>query len=531
MSSPLPSRPATLARVALLAIVLLVSPARAAGPSVLPPDHGRELVAYFNRMEDENIAQAIPNADSWDWFRDNAPRLDCPQDNFAEIFAYRWWTLRKHIRKTPVGFAFTEFLVDRSYADQYNLISCALGHHIHEARWLADPHYLDQAVHVWYRGNEGGPMRKLRSFSSWTAAALWAKYQADGDREFLVDMLPDLVAEYRAWQEERGLPGGLFWQHDVKDGMEEQISGGRRVKNIRPTINSYMYGNAVALSEIARLAGEEALSSEFAARAGELRVLVHGILWNEERQFFETVLEENGTHAGVREAIGFIPWYFHLPKPGHEEAWRQLTDEDGFWAPFGLTTAERRHPQFRKRGCCQCEWDGAVWPFATAQTLHAMANLLNDYEQDVVDRQDYFAALERYVESQYYRGRPYIGEYLDESTGYWLKGDQERSRYYNHSTFNDLVITGLVGLRPRADDTLELNPLLPAGRWDWFCLDALPYHGRTLTIVWDRSGERYKLGPGLRLLVDGKQVAHSERLERLTGPLPPAPDEADTDDP
>ena len=232
-----------------------------------------------------------------------------------------------------------------------------------------------------------------------------------------------------------------------------------------------------------------------------------------------------------REGIGFIPWYFHLPKPGHEEAWRQLTDEDGFWAPFGLTTAERRHPQFRKRGCCQCEWDGAVWPFATAQTLHAMANLLNDYEQDVVDRQDYFAALERYVESQYYRGRPYIGEYLDESTGYWLKGDQERSRYYNHSTFNDLVITGLVGLRPRADDTLELNPLLPAGRWDWFCLDALPYHGRTLTIVWDRSGERYKLGPGLRLLVDGKQVAHSERLERLTGPLPPAPDEADTDDP
>ena len=39
-----------------------------------------------------------------------------------------------------------------------------------------------------------------------------------------------------------------------------------------------------------------------------------------------------------------------------------------------------------------------------------------------------------------------------------LKGDQEKSRYYNHSTFNDLIITGLIGLRPREDNTIEVNP-------------------------------------------------------------------------
>lgn len=58
------------------------------------------------------------------------------------------------------------------------------------------------------------------------------------------------------------------------------------------------------------------------------------------------------------------------------------------------------------------------------------------------------------------RGKPYIGEYLDETTGYWLKGDQERSRYYNHSTFCDLIITGIVGLRPRADQTIEVRPII-----------------------------------------------------------------------
>ena len=48
------------------------------------------------------------------------------------MYYYRWWTLRKHIKETPVGYGMTEFLVNRSYADKYNLIACAIGHHIYE---------------------------------------------------------------------------------------------------------------------------------------------------------------------------------------------------------------------------------------------------------------------------------------------------------------------------------------------------------------------------------------------------------------
>jgi len=123
--------------------------------------------------------------------------------------------------------------------------------------------------------------------------------------------------------------------------------------------------------------------------------------------------------------------------------------------------------------------------------------------------------MEVYVESQYYRGRPYIGEYLDGKTGYWLKGDQERSRYYNHSTFNDLIITGLVGLRPRCDDILEISPLLPEGKWDWFCIDHLKYHDRELTILWDKDGTRYNRGKGFFVLVDGKIRGQSNRIEKI----------------
>ena len=58
---------------------------------------------------------------------------------------------------------------------------------------------------------------------------------------------------------------------------------------------------------------------------------------------------------------------------------------------------------------------------------------------------------------------------------------------YNHSTFCDLVISGLIGLRPRADNVIEVNPLLPEGTWDYFCLDRVLYHGRTITILHNSS--------------------------------------------
>ena len=493
--------------------------AQAQSAAVLKTDDYKYLVDYFNRMEDENIVQAIPNAESWEWMKANVPLFDCPQENFREIYYYRWWSLRKHIVDTPQGYGVTEFLVKRSYSDTYNLIACAIGHHTYEMRWLHNPEYLQQYLTLWYTGLDGGPMEKLNKFSSWTPDAVYNAWMVNGDRSFMQFMYPMLVTDYAVWEQEKRMADGLFWQRDVSDGMEESASGSRdaRIHNRRPTINSYMYGNAKALSAMAEMFGNPAHQALFAAKADTLKGLILKNLWNSEHDFFETQ-RPDGTSAEVREAIGYIPWYFNLPDNDrkYDAAWLQLTDNQGFNAPYGLTTCERRSPLFRTRGCCDCEWDGAVWPFASAQTLTAMANFMNNYSgQTTASDSVYFMHMEKYVESQYHRGRPYIGEYLDEVTGYWLKGDQERSRYYNHSTFNDLMITGLMGLRPRPDNVLEVNPLIPQGQWDWFCLDNVAYKGRVVTIIWDKTGNKYGRGQGLTLLVDGKKVANAPEITRL----------------
>ncbi|MHC4682256.1 MAG: glycosyl hydrolase family 65 protein [Planctomycetota bacterium] len=79
------------------------------------------------------------------------------------------------------------------------------------------------------------------------------------------------------------------------------------------------------------------------------------------------------------------------------------------------------------------------------------------------------------------------------------------------------MISGLVGLVPRHDDTLVVDPLVPADAWDWFCLDNVLYHGRTLTILWDRSGAKYGRGQGLSVFSDGRKIAGSNELTRVTG--------------
>jgi hypothetical protein len=47
----------------------------------------------------------------------------------------------------------------------------------------------------------------------------------------------------------------------------------------------------------------------------------------------------------------------------------------------------------------------------------------------------------------------------------------------------------------------------------------VPYHGRTLTILWDRDGSRYGKGKGLKVLADGRPIAHADALGRVEARL------------
>jgi predicted GH43/DUF377 family glycosyl hydrolase len=523
--------------LALLSGTGAVQPASAqsavARPAVLKADAFRHYIDTFNQNDRELYAQHIPNAAAWEFLQNNVPLLDCPDKDIEETYYFRWWTFRKHIKQTPDGFVITEFLPPVPWAGKYNTISCAAGHHLREGRWLNDPQYLDDYTAFWFR--KGGDPRR---YSFWVADAIWARFQVTGDDRLARELLPDLVTNYVAWEKSHRDANGLFWQVDGCDGMEVSISGALHPKQegYRATINSYMYGDALAIARIAERAGQKQLAGQFQAKSAELKRLVQERLWDAQAQFFKVLPRGEGTRwSDAREEHGFTPWYFNLPDPDKSVAWKQIMDPQGFYAPFGPATAERRHPKFAVAyNGHECQWNGPSWPYATSITLTALANLLDDYQQDVMRRQDYFDLLKVYAQSHRLKlddGRvvPWIDENLNPTNGDWIartllkqRGESipERGKDYNHSTYCDLVISGLVGLRPRTDDTLEVHPLVPDG-WRFFCLDQVRYHGRWLTILWDKTGERYHRGAGLRVLADGKEIAASGELTRLMAPLLP----------
>ena len=524
------------------------------GPQVLPAllkwNDFKHYVDYFNTMEDENIAQFIPNSEAAAWMEREIPLFECPDREMEEMYYFRWWTLRKHIIRTDLGFAQTEFLVKRSYSDKHNLIACAVSHHIMESRWLHNHSYAIDEAYNWLRGNDGKPMDKFHKFSSLVPFALLQDAKVIGNTEWMRDLKDDLFADMQWWDEnhlwcnvakdaklgkdEQGVTkpfapdDSLYWQGDVQDGMEESISGGRYSagkrmfhQNRRPTINSYMYGNFAALASVFSEGAKLGSQPNYAERARQLKQLAIEKLWDPDLQFF-CARDKFDSLCQVRELVGYLPWYTEMADDDaakYAPAWLQLTDPEGFLAPYGMTTAERRHPLFRHAwtGRPTCEWDGAIWPFATSQTLTALANVMNDYPLTAALLPDtlFYQHLKLYTESMHHRGRPYVGEYLDEKTGAWLWGDAERSRYYNHSTYNDLIISGLVGLRPSLDNEISINPLIPAGQWSYFCLDGIVYHEHVLTILWDETGLRYGQGLGLTLLVDGRRVANRSTLGKL----------------
>jgi hypothetical protein len=313
-----------------------------------------------------------------------------------------------------------------------------------------------------------------------------------------------------------------------------------------------MYADAKAISVIAGMKGDTELAKSFSADALKIRQLVLDKLWDTEAKFFKVIPQAAYTTPGhpadslstACELLGFVPWYVNLPPAGegYEAAWSRLMDPKGFYAPFGPTTAEQRHPGFRvSYEGHECQWNGPSWPFATAQTLTALANLLNDYQQNVVSKTDFFETLKIYTNSHRFRqippqgdtiisNNPWIDENLNPFNGDWLSrtrmevqghnhGFTERGAYYNHSTYNDIIITGLAGLRPSLDNTLTVNPLIPDS-WDWFRLDDVLYKGHKITIVWDKTGEKFGSGRGLRVYVDGKVKAVRARVGRVSFPLP-----------
>lgn len=189
----------------------------------------------------------------------------------------------------------------------------------------------------------------------------------------------------------------------------------------------------------------------------------------------------------------------------------------------------------------------AMWPFETSKVGTALINLLQTYPpQQTAGRHTFDDFIRRYARAHTRTTAdgglppPHVDEDLHPDDGYWITRRKmhgvppwpgtggigrprgadplaARGDHYFHSTFNDLVLSGLVGVRPR-DAHLELHPLSLVAH---FSVTRLRVRALELAVVWDAIGEHYPHGAGLHVWIDGRWAASALPQNTSGRPLPP----------
>lgn len=479
--------------------------------------------ANFPLLDNHQLADTYFKEDA-QWYLDNIPFFECSDKQLEAVYYYRWKLYKAHIRNVGANeYVITEFINHVSWdRDPYCTINAASMHHIYEGRWLKDDRYMDGYINNLYQ--HGGNNRK---YSESIADAAYARYLVNADAAFLSTQLDSMKYIYEQWYDHWDSSKQLYYIPAMPDATEYTIasidaSGGKDGfedgEAFRPTINSYMYANALAIANTAKLKGDNATADVYLKRAATLKANAEQYLWNDSLQHFTDRFKVDNQYVHYwnfirgRELAGLIPWYFELPSDSSvfNTAWKHIIDTSQLLGKFGFRTNEPSYQYYFKQflyymGQRGSQWNGPGWPYQTSLVLTGLANFINDYKQDIVTSDDYVRLLRLYARQHYLpNGKLDLVENYDPNLGgpivyyYW-------SNHYNHSSFNNLIITGLCGIRPSASDTLVINPITDSSI-KYFCLDDMAYHGHKLSVVYDEDGNKYKYGKGLTVFIDGKKA-------------------------
>ena len=494
------------------------SVARATPETPLGQDAHREQALAYNR-----------------WFADNVPYFDASDQAFKKMWYYRWWIVRFHLVEmdTPdlKGFAFYEGKLGFD-----NPIGFAVPAQLKELTYLRDPAYgLSQAENSYRNRAANGAVVDppgspywAETYSHWIAMAL-AEFNRvhplPPDR--LRHLLPAMAADVRAWMSAYDADGDGLPERDRPrvtgydlDILSYWYFNGMRVDPRadlpaleRVDFASFVFANASAVAELAAVAGDTALADEFNGIARRIRDAVLANLWDDDTAFFYPRRADDHVRAPLRELHGFYPFTTLLApdEPRYTAALAALVDPTEFWARYPPVITSQVHYR-----TWTWEMDGLtrnIAPHPISMGARTVLQVLKHYHQNAV-RPEHFMELMRRYNDLVYPGvhpsdplwRPNVHEYYSKWEPYSqsLRPKPSDISHDFHSMYVSLVVEGVVGLTPRLDERVELEPM--AREWSYFLLDGLRYHGHDLTIVWDRpDGQvRYTGYPeGFSLYIDG----------------------------
>lgn len=462
------------------------------------------------------------------WWADNIPYLDTPEDNIDKTLYYRWWLMRFNYLDADIPGNDYQFPTSMEGVLGYNnAIVLTTGMFIDDLKYFRDPIYSygpwvsagETSKSYKFTDNPGDPANWSNSYTQYISEAAWRSYQLHGGPTAIAENL----AEYAEFDVE-----GLIDAYDGNDNGLIEYNWGAMTGNDADAVsfdwragnqdraeNAYLYSNAKAASEAYRLAGNIAKADEMDAFAENVKDKILEVLWNPETNLLEHAMADNGEHVPWKEINNYYPYAVGLmPKPGDADYADDYVDalrlyaDDKEYPIFPFYTANQAD-----KAEAAAEGDPGSNNFSVINstvTFRMLSSVLRDYPTDAIDEEWYKKLLYWNAWAHYQNGGD---NRLPDQNEFWSDGSADPARigyrsWIHHTILgatNFTMIEDAMGLRPRTDAKIELDPI--DIDWDHFTANNIRYRDKDLTVTWDAPGGTRHYGDavpeGYSVFLDG----------------------------
>ena len=141
--------------------------------------------SYLQTTNFLNHSSYVQDLDDPQWYLDNIPFIDVPDQSMSDVYYYRTSVVKRHLKWVAEGqgWVSTEFIHPVSWASKFQSIPDSAPHHVMELRWLRDLNYVKNHIQQYTRGG----LEKLSgvTFTHYMHQAIYEHAQSTGDVDFL----------------------------------------------------------------------------------------------------------------------------------------------------------------------------------------------------------------------------------------------------------------------------------------------------------------------------------------------------------
>ena len=503
-----------------------------------PADAFRTGVTEFNQRWAEDI-----------------PYIDVPDAAIEKAIVYRWWGERYNALDTNEAGYVYQYPTTVEGSNLYqNAVVLTQPMHLQDTKWIRNPYlaygqilnvgelsgssaFLDSPGHTsWnnhysqYLGTAGLEAYNVYGGGPEVAERFASYFEGDGVGQLEhYDGNDDMLIAY----DTNYMPGND--SDAISFGYPRINASGPGARTIERPESAYVWGAFDAAAQLYEQAGaDEAKIAEMRTAADGIQSEVLDRLWSEEMRMF-LAGTSHGAQAAASSGTGANPLSAAERDliPAKESNLYDIYSE-------GLIPKEDAEKYVDGYRFLRYGDNFPIFPFYTANQYDRAkfgiggSNNFSNINFTVQYRA-VRAALRDYDPEQKYITPEYAERLLQwMAWSIYPNGDARvanQSEYYsnwnpttktynrnnpNHvmlGNMNYIYVEDMGGIRPRADDKIELWPIdLGYGN---FMVNNLSYHGKDLTIVWDEDGSEYGLGAGYSLFIDGERKATADDLGRF----------------